>query len=95
MPETSADGQEQNSQGSGTKARKMNPITTLSLSASHHSTRTSKEYSPGTANVSIDANRNEVLFLKNGLRASYLTGRTDMTPYWWTIIARISDAVFP
>jgi hypothetical protein len=35
MPETSADGQEQNSQGSGTKARKMNPITTL-LAVSRH-----------------------------------------------------------
>jgi hypothetical protein len=36
MPETSADGQEQNSQDSGTKARKTNPITTLLLAVSRH-----------------------------------------------------------
>jgi hypothetical protein len=40
MPQAAADGQEQNSQRSGAKARKMDPITTLSLSASHHSPRT-------------------------------------------------------
>jgi hypothetical protein len=36
MPETGADGQEENSQGSGTKARKMDPVTGLLLAVSRH-----------------------------------------------------------
>ena len=61
VPETDAESQEQNGQGRGAKARKMDPITSFLLSASHNSTRAARFCSLQSVNASTDANGSEGL----------------------------------